>query len=438
MNLGKRMSLWLGEYQLGPVVWTLLGTGLSRGSVILANIFVARHVSQVAFGGLGVIQSTVAMLGVLAGFGVGMATTKYVVEMRVRDPRAIGSVLGVTHAAAAVLGSALAIVLFVFAPTIAVCVFGDLRLEPLLRASALLVALSALSSVQTSAIIGFESWVTLAKLGALSGITTLAFVIVGTARYGVMGAIGGLTLAQAATAIVSHITIRRMNEQASKLRSWRFHRSDLRLPFAFGVPALLGTVTFSLADWAAPALIVRQPGGLEQMALFNAANQWMALLIFLPMVIGRTWMPAMCTSLARGARQEVSQLLLRATTLTAAWTVPLLLGVGFYASRVMGLYGVAYRSSGALLVVVLLSGAAMALVKPSEYLVYAAGAVWQNAATCAVYAIVYVAGTLLLLLDGALGLVLARFAGMAIQAVLVYGLARTIISRLSSHSASAD
>ncbi|HOX19440.1 MAG TPA: oligosaccharide flippase family protein [Gemmatimonadales bacterium] len=411
--------------------WTLTGTGLSRGSIIVANIFVGRHVSQAAFGALGVIQSTVMMFAVFAGFGIGMATTKYIAELRAERPEAIGALLGVSHVSAIGIGLLLGTSLFLLSPFIARRVFGEASLEPLLRLSALLVALTAMNAVQTSALIGFEAWASVAKLGAVSGIATLAFMIPATKWYGETGAILGLTLAVGTTAAITHLVLRRINVHASASASWRFTRSDFHLPTSFGLPVLLGSLVFSLADWAAPAILVRQPGGLEEMALINAANQWMALMVFFPVVIGRTWMPAMSMSLINGDRHRLSQLTRRAVIVTAAATVPLLVVFGLYAPQVMGLYGTVYSSSGPILVIVLLSGTVMALGKPAEYLVYAAGAVWPNLVTCSLYAAVFVSGTALLSADGARGLVLARLAGMVVQAVFLIWLARTIVSRRS-------
>lgn len=405
-----------------------MGTGLSRGAIVVANVLVARRVSQADFGALGVIQNTVTMLGVLAGFGLGMAATKFVAERKASRVGSVGAVLGVCHSAALLLGGALALVQLVFAGFIAEHVFGDARLAPLLRVSAGLVALSAINSVQISAVIGFETFRALAKLGAFSGVVTLGAIVALTVHFGVTGAIVGLTIAQAVTVVATHLWLKRLTRRVDHATSWRFPSSDLKILHAFGIPAVLSSVTFALADWAAPAIVVRQPHGLDQMALFGAANQWMALIVFLPVVIGRTWMPAMCASLILEDQGQTRRLLYRAIVITMLVTTPLLAVLSVRASSVMGLYGSAYVEGGQLLILVLLTGAVMALVKPADYLVHAAGAVWYNLGAVALYAGTYVVGTALARAHGVNGLVTSRLAGVVLYGVCLVVLAQKVLS----------
>ena len=60
--------------------WSLSGAVLARGLGLLATIFVARLLGKEGFGALGLIQSTVGMFGVVAGFGMGMTATKNIAE----------------------------------------------------------------------------------------------------------------------------------------------------------------------------------------------------------------------------------------------------------------------------------------------------------------------------------------------------------------------
>jgi hypothetical protein len=48
--------------------WSLAGTFISRGLSLIASIIVARMLGKVGFGELGIIQSTMGMFGVFAGF----------------------------------------------------------------------------------------------------------------------------------------------------------------------------------------------------------------------------------------------------------------------------------------------------------------------------------------------------------------------------------
>ncbi len=48
------------------------------------------------FGKLGIVQSTVGMFQVFAGFGLGLTATKYVAEFRDSDPAKTGRIIGLS------------------------------------------------------------------------------------------------------------------------------------------------------------------------------------------------------------------------------------------------------------------------------------------------------------------------------------------------------
>src|ERR1035437_5586151 len=72
------------------VFWSFSGTVVARALGLIASIIVARLLGRGAYGELGIIQSTVGMFGLFAGFGMGITATKFVAEYRKTDPEQIG------------------------------------------------------------------------------------------------------------------------------------------------------------------------------------------------------------------------------------------------------------------------------------------------------------------------------------------------------------
>src|SRR5215475_10536595 len=60
--------------------WSLVGSLISRGLGVVAGIGVARILGKNDYGELGMVQSTVGMFGVFAGFGMGLTANKHVAE----------------------------------------------------------------------------------------------------------------------------------------------------------------------------------------------------------------------------------------------------------------------------------------------------------------------------------------------------------------------
>src|SRR5262249_28064949 len=99
--------------------WSLVGSLGVRGMTLLATVVVVRLLGKEGYGELSVIQSTLGMFEVLAGLGMGLTATKYVAELRQRDPLRAGRVIALSCFAAAAAGLLLASAVAVAAPWLA-------------------------------------------------------------------------------------------------------------------------------------------------------------------------------------------------------------------------------------------------------------------------------------------------------------------------------
>ena len=133
--------------------WSLAGALISRGLGLAAWIIVARVLGKEGFGELGIIQSTVGMFGVLAGFGLGMTATKHVAEFRATDPARAGRIIGMSAVVAFVSAGIMTGLLFALAPWLADRALAAPHLAGLLRLGSLLLLFNALNGAQTGALV---------------------------------------------------------------------------------------------------------------------------------------------------------------------------------------------------------------------------------------------------------------------------------------------
>ena len=82
-------------------------------------VIIARLLDLDTFGQFGMIQSTVGMLGIFAGLGLGLPSTKYVAEFRTQDPARAGRIIALGSTVAILSGGLLTLVLLAFAPLFA-------------------------------------------------------------------------------------------------------------------------------------------------------------------------------------------------------------------------------------------------------------------------------------------------------------------------------
>ncbi|MEI8356551.1 MAG: oligosaccharide flippase family protein, partial [Deltaproteobacteria bacterium] len=116
--------------------WSMMGAGASQSLMLLTSIISARILGKQQFGEFGIINNTIGMFGVFAGFALGMTATKYVAEFRRKDPAKAGRIVALSSLVAMGTGAAVALVLLVIAPWLASKTLAAPQLTTLLRISA--------------------------------------------------------------------------------------------------------------------------------------------------------------------------------------------------------------------------------------------------------------------------------------------------------------
>jgi len=166
---------------------------IAQGANLAASVITARLLGREQFGEYGIVQSTVGMLGVFAGLGLGVTATRYVAEFRTSDPARAGRIVA--------LG-----VLLLLSPGAA----GDMSLR--IRSGArrqddecsllgertshacVLLFFNALNGAQIGALSGFEAFPAIARINLGRGLIALPVTIAAVAIWRLPGAIWALPL----------------------------------------------------------------------------------------------------------------------------------------------------------------------------------------------------------------------------------------------------
>ena len=179
---------------MSGALWSLSGALIARGLGLLASMLVARMLGKEGFGELGIIQSTVGMFGIFAGFGLGMTATKIVAEYRDQDPSKAGRTIALSNLVAVGTGALMTLALLVLAPWLASRTLAAPHLSRLLRIGSGLLLLGAVTGAQTGAMAGFEAFRALALVNLLTGVLAFPLMVGGVWMGGLRGASLGLLL----------------------------------------------------------------------------------------------------------------------------------------------------------------------------------------------------------------------------------------------------
>lgn len=261
----------LGARLARGVFWSLAGAMISRSLTLAATVTVARLLGKTAYGELGIIQSSVGMFGVFAGFGLGLTATKHVAEFRKNDPERTGRIIAMAWVVAAVAGSLMAMGLAAFAPWLAAHTINAPHLAGALRIGAVMLFISALNGAQTGALAGFEAFRTIAHVNLLAGLLSFPILITGASLGGLTGAVWAMVINLGFNWLFNHISLRKEAARYHVPLTFRHCRRELPILWRFSLPAVLAASMFGPVNWAAKAILVNQPDGYGEMGRLAAA-----------------------------------------------------------------------------------------------------------------------------------------------------------------------
>ena len=411
------------------VLWSLSGTVFSRGLTLCATILVARILGKTGYGELGIIQSTVAMFGVFAGFGLGMTATKHVAEFHRSDPDRAGRVMGISALFAVVTGGAMAATLLFFAPWLAENTLNAAHLAGVLRIGALILFINALNGAQTGALAGFEAFKTIAKVNIWVGLASFPILLCGAVLGGLRGAVWALAINLILNWVLNHVALRREAHLHQVPFSIKGCACEWPVLWRYSLPAAMASSMVGPVNWFCSAMLVNQPNGYEEMGIFNAANQWFAMLMFLPGLLGSVVLPLLANQIGKNENMQSKRTLILAMKANFFIVMPLVLIVGAMSPFIMALYGEGFITGWSTLVVVLITAGILSIQTPVGQIIAASGRMWIGFFMNLGWALVFVFSTFFLVDYGSLGLAASRSIAYLFHAVWTLGFAFILLTR---------
>lgn len=366
-----------GRFARGAV-WSLAGALSSQGSNLAASVITARLLGTEEFGEFGIIQSTVGILGIFAGMGLGVTATKYVAEYRVRDPERAGRIVALGAAAALFSGALLALCLVIWAPELASGTLSRPSLSGELRIASVLLFLNAVNGAQMGALSGFEAFRTIARINFIRGLTTLPIAVTAVFYWKLPGAVWALCATSAVACLLSQIALRRhcgdLGIHVRLADGW----AERRVLWTFSTPAFLSGALAGPAIWAANAMLVNQPAGYSEMGVFNAASQWRNAISFLPLVLTQFALPMLSSLNAERDVSRYGKALRWNLIITAGAAILAALPVALASGFIIELYGSGFEGGRVVLVIAAATAVVSCINGVVGTAIFSSGSVWAG------------------------------------------------------------
>ena len=388
-------------------MWVTAGS-LCRQSVnFIIGIYVARMIGIKDFGKLAVIQSTIYMLAELGQAGVGFSATKYVASMRSIDSERTGRIIGFslifTVGCAILMGSSL----YLFSTVISKAVLPEQDISTEIRFASLWIIFEMINYLQIRVLNGFEAFSNTAAYNLSQAILQLPLAIWGAYYGGLTGTIIALSLVSTISCLVGQVLLRKQCKQFDITITYRNvwqERGILKMSTMVGVCGIAMYAT----NWFVGILLVKQPNGLTEFGMFNAASRFQSILLFIPKKIYDVTVPVLANLQAEGNRRGFTKALMGAGLFTIIITSTGCLGLVFFAENLMQLYGAEFALGAGILRII-----AFGTVISAIWTVSTAG-LWAAEKSNQMFSLDMIRGSLLL------GLCLTGFAINAHDLALAY------------------
>lgn len=401
--------------------WSVAGAVSSSALALLASVIVARVLGKTGFGELGIIQSTTNMFTTFATVGVGLTATKYVAELRGKDPERAGRVIAMSTAVAVVSGSVVGIVMVAASPRAAGLLAAP-QLQMAIAVSALSLILIVINEAQNGILSGLEAFRSRSVVQVAAGMASFPLTVLGVFFFGLIGAVYGLIASQAVLVLLNYQAIQRETSSAGVPIQWRELRREVGILASFGLPTFCCGAVYVPSMWIANMIMVNTPGGYAEMGVFNAADRWRTAILFLPGLLGGVTLPMLASLRGEASSQRYEHLLWTNITLSLLASIIVAAPVALFAPWIMAIYGPGFGNGTLVLITLCTTSVAFAPYWIVGQSLVSRGHMWTMFSFNLAWAVILLSSAWLMRGHGARGLALAYLlADMArLAAALIY------------------
>lgn len=360
------------------IIWSVLGSGISQGCLLLSSIPVAKMLGSVAYGQVGLLQSTLSTFAIFAGPTLGLTSQKFIAEFRHTDTKKVSRIIRLTLFTAFVLSAILAIGMFGGAKVLAEKTFNNEGMVNSVRIAALALFFNGYNGAQTGVLAGFEDFKGIAIMNLVKGITAFPLMVALTWQWGVDGTVLAIGLNAVLGCMLSAYFINRHVKKLESKVSFKSIFIERKILSSYSLPAFMGGVVTVTATWMANTILVNQSNGYHEMGLFNLANQWRIVILFLPSLINQPFLSVLSNYYGAGDYGQYKKAIILNFILTSCTAILPSLSILFGSDLIISRYGTEYHDARSVLIILSISTILVATISVAGNAISSIGKMWQG------------------------------------------------------------
>ncbi|MFC4633308.1 oligosaccharide flippase family protein [Dokdonia ponticola] len=289
--LGKESNATSRKITKG-LIWTFLGTAISKGFFLLAFVVIARIISVEDYGKIGLLRSFINTFTFFSLASFGVTANKYLAINKENNKILASRIYSSTRLLVFILSLFILLVSVIFLEDITIYVVGDATLKTEVLLSSFAIFFASLNGLQMGALSGLEKFNKISKVHIVNGLLSLPLLCLGAYYKGVLGVIVALLLVNIAIWLCSAFFLHRgLKEFGITFRLDNFGDS-IKIVKSFTLPSFLGGVMMSPVILYCNSLLVNYSSdGFEELGFYNAAFLYSSIVSILIGIVGQVFYP---------------------------------------------------------------------------------------------------------------------------------------------------
>lgn len=277
---------------LSGVFWSFLGIVASKGLGFLAMFYVARKISVIDFGNIGIIQSYVTTFSLLSLASFGITATKYIAVNLKNDKKKTSEIFSLIRLSSFLLAIIVLVGSLIFNDELCLLLTGEVTIVQAMFYCIFAIFFASLNGLQTGSLAGFENFKAISIINIVNGLLSFPLIIILTEKYGVNGFAIALLITNFSiwicSAFLLHVVCKR-EEIYFTFSGLRYHFDVL---IKFSLPAFISSLMVSPVVLVCNSILIKNNSkGLYEMGIFNASNNYSQIALILLGVIGQVFYP---------------------------------------------------------------------------------------------------------------------------------------------------
>lgn len=339
----KVKSSDIGNRIASGAFWSFTGNAVAKVIVLIAGILCAHILTKDQYGEFAMVRSTIDMFVIFGTAGLGMTATKYIAEYKNICRDKVGSIYRLTNGFAFITAIITCILVLLFSEYLASVTLKAPHLVNAIRVGALLLFVTILNGAQNGALLGFEDFKARSINTLIGSIFEAIFMLIGANFYGVIGAILGYGIGYIALYMANILSIHKNLSKYGITSDKRcIDKNDLKLLYQFSIPAALSSILVGPSYWISRTILVRS-SGFSELAIYEAANYWNSLILFIPAAVSQIILPIL-SSVPKEDKKQFWKVLKINLFLNVIISTILALGASMLSPLLMASYGSEYSN----------------------------------------------------------------------------------------------